>query len=127
MVLSDRKYTKDHEWVKIEGGVAEIGLTDYAQEQLGDIVFVELPNAGDAIEVGGRLAVVESVKAASEVFCAVGGEVIEGNEELTDAPEKINGSPWETWIARVRVTEINEEKLMDAEAYEALILSEGSK
>ena len=124
MVLSDRKYTKDHEWVKFEGDVAEIGLTNYAQEQLGDIVYVELPGAGDEISVGGRLAVVESVKAASEVFCAVAGEVIEGNEALEDAPEKINEAPWEAWIARVRVAEVSEERLMDAAAYEAL-LAEG--
>ena len=124
MVLPDRKYTKDHEWVKMEDGVAEIGLTDFAQEQLGDIVFVELPEVGERIEAGGRLAVVESVKAASEVFCAVGGEVIEANEALTDTPEKINESPFESWIARVRVDEGNEDLLMDAEAYEALILAE---
>jgi glycine cleavage system H protein len=121
MVPADRKYTKDHEWVKMEGDVASIGLTDYAQEQLGDIVFVELPGAGDEIETGGRLAVVESVKAASEVFSAVGGEVHEGNEALADNPEIINEAPWDAWIAKVRVAEINEERLMDAETYQALI------
>jgi glycine cleavage system H protein len=125
MVLQDRKYTKDHEWVKIDGGVAEIGLTDYAQQQLGDIVFVELPDVGDEVEAGGRLAVVESVKAASEVYCAVGGEVIEANADLEDTPEKINEAPWETWIVKVRVANVDEGKLMDADAYQALLQAEG--
>ena len=125
MVPADRKYTKDHEWVKVEGDVAAIGLTDYAQEQLGDIVFVELPGAGDEIEAGGRVAVVESVKAASEVLSAVGGEVVEGNEALVDNPEMINEQPWEAWIAKVRVSDVNEELLMDADAYQALLLAGG--
>lgn len=127
MLLNDRKYTKDHEWIKTGGGVAEIGLTDYAQEQMGDIVFVELPDVGDEVQAGGRLAVVESVKAASEVYSAVDGEIIEVNDELEDAPEKINEAPWEAWIARVRIERISEELLMDAEAYEALIQAEESK
>lgn len=125
MIPSDRKYTKDHEWVKIEGGIAAIGLTDYAQQQLGDIVFVELPQVGDAVEPGDKLAVVESVKAASDAFCAVGGEIIEANEALEDAPEKINEDPWGTWIAKVRVT--GEGELMDQAAYEALVKAEEEK
>lgn len=124
MVLQDRKYTKDHEWVKMDGDVAEIGLTDYAQEQLGDIVFVELPNVGDELQVGGQLAVVESVKAASEVYCAVSGEVLEVNTDLEDAPEKINEAPWEAWIARLRAKEVDQSKLMDADAYQALLAEE---
>lgn len=125
MIPSDRKYTKDHEWVKIEGGIAAIGLTDYAQQQLGDIVFVELPQVGDAVEPGDKLAVVESVKAASDAFCAVGGEIIEVNEALEDAPEKINEDPWDTWIAKVRVT--GEGELMDQASYEALVKAEEEK
>ncbi len=127
MIPKDRKYTKDHEWVLIEGDTATIGLTDYAQEALGDIVFVELPQVGDEIEAGGRLAVIESVKAASDAFAAVGGEVTEVNEALEDAPEKINEAPWETWIAKMRVTDANAGELIDADAYDALVKAEAAK
>lgn len=121
---SGLKFTKDHEWVLFDGETAIVGITDYAQHALGDIVFVELPAEGDQIEAGGRLAVVESVKAASDVFCACAGEVIEANAELEDAPEKLNEEPWDAWIAKIRVTDKNEAELMDAEAYEAFCAAE---
>ena len=120
MIPRDRKFTKEHEWVLVEDGVASIGLTDFAQHSLGDIVFVELPVVGDAVEAGGRLAVVESVKAAA-------GEVVEVNAELEDAPERINEAPWEAWIARVRVEALDEGALLDADAYEALVKAEEEK
>ncbi len=127
MFPADRKYTKDHEWVKVEGDVAIIGLTDYAQNMLGDIVFVELPQVGDEIEAGGRLAVIESVKAASDVLSAPAGEVTEVNETLEDAPEKINEAPWESWIAKLQIAGLNENDLLDAAAYEALVKAEEAK
>lgn len=127
MIPNDRRYTKDHEWVMIDGDVATIGLTDFAQQQLGDIVYVEMPQVGETLEAGGRLAVVESVKAASDVFTAPGGEVIEANEALEGAPEQINEAPWTTWIARVRVSEANEGVLLDAAAYEAVVKAEEEK
>ena len=127
MVPKDRKFTKDHEWVLIDGDMATIGLTDYAQHMLGDIVYVELPQPGDAIDAGGQLAVVESVKAASEVLSVPGGEVTEANVALEDAPETLNSDPWDTWIARIRVTDLNEAVLLDHVAYEALVKAEEEK
>ena len=127
MIPTDRKYTKDHEWVLIEGTTATIGITDYAQHALGDIVFVELPTVGDTIECGAQLAVIESVKAASEAYSAPAGEVIEVNSELEDAPEMLNEKPWEAWIAKLNCTDLNEGALMDAAAYEALVAAEEAK
>ena len=127
MIPNDRRFTKDHEWVLVEDGVAAIGLTDYAQHALGDIVFVELPQVGDTLSAGDRLAVVESVKAASDVFCAASGEVVEANGELEDAPEKLNEAPWTAWIAKVRVDALDEGALLDAAAYAALVQAEEEK
>ena len=127
MIPNDRKYTASHEWILIDGDTATIGLTDFAQDQLGDIVYVELPEVGETLEAGGRLAVVESVKAASDIFSAPGGEVIEANDELDGAPEKINEAPWTTWIAKIRVDSLDEAALLDAAAYEALTKAEGAK
>ncbi len=127
MTPNDRKYTKDHEWVMIDGDTATIGLTDYAQKMLGDIVFVELPQPGEAIDANGRLAVVESVKAASDVFCLPTCEVVEANAALEDAPEAINENPWSAWIAKVRIASMDEAALMDAAAYDALVAAEEAK
>ena len=127
MIPQERKYTKDHEWVLIDGDTATVGITDYAQHSLGDIVFVELPDEGDAIEAGGRLAVVESVKAASDVFSAVAGEVVEVNEALEDAPEKLNEEPWDAFIAKLRIAPQGVEGLLDATAYAALVAEEEAK
>ena len=127
MIPQERKYTKDHEWVLIDGETATVGITDYAQHSLGDIVFVELPAVGDTIEAGGRLAVVESVKAASDVFSAVAGEVVEVNEALEDAPEKLNEEPWDAFIAKLRIAPQSVEGLLDATAYAALVAEEEAK
>ena len=112
-------YARTHEWVKKDGDLVEIGLTDYAQDQLGDIVFVNLPEVGDAVTMGESFADVESVKAVSDIYSPVTGVVAEVNEALLDAPETVNGAPYDAWFIKVKdVTE--EEELLDAAAYEAL-------
>lgn len=113
-------YTKDHEWLRLENdGSVTIGITDHAQEALGDLVFVEVPEAGTGYRVGDACAVVESVKAASDIYCPVAGEVTEANAALTDEPDLVNSSPYENgWVFRLRpenATALDE--LMDAEAY----------
>lgn len=116
--LENLKYSKDHEWVKIEGNKAYIGITDYAQHALGDIVFVELPEVGAELSGGDALGVVESVKAASDIYSPVFGTVLEVNEELLDSPEKINEDPYDSWIAVVELKDANEaEDLMSADEY----------
>ena len=116
-------YSKSHEWVKEEGEARVIGLTDYAQSELGDLVFVNLPEEGDELTVGEAFADVESVKAVSDVYAPVAGTVSEINEELLDAPEKINEAPYEAWLVRVKdVTE--KEALLSAEEYQAFVESE---
>lgn len=116
-------YSKSHEWVKEEGEEMVIGLTDYAQSELGDLVFVNLPEEGDELTVGEAFADVESVKAVSDVYAPVVGTVSEINEELLDAPEKINEAPYEAWLVRVKdVTE--KEALLSAEEYQAFVESE---
>lgn len=119
------KYSKTHEWVKeLDGGLVEIGLTDFAQDALGSLVFVNLPEIGDDVTMGEALGDVESVKAVSDVYCPVSGTVAEINEELLDAPEKINEAPYEAWLIRVEdVTET--EELLEAADYEAVCAEEG--
>jgi glycine cleavage system H protein len=119
-VPSDLKYTKSHEWVRLEGdGVAAVGITDHAQELLGDLVFVELPEVGVELGAGAECAVVESVKAASDVYSPVSGEVVEVNETLAEAPETINQDAYEAgWIYRIRLTDPGEmDALMDGDSY----------
>ena len=112
-------YSKTHEWVKEEDGIYTVGLTDFAQSELGDIVFVNLPEVGDAVTAGEAFSDVESVKAVSDVFSPVSGTVAEVNEELLDRPEAINESCYEAWLIKVdHVTEV--EDLLDAEGYEAV-------
>ncbi len=125
-IPKELKYSKDHEWIKVEGNIVVIGITDYAQSQLGDVVFVELPKEGDELAAGSGLAVVESVKAVSDVYAPISGKVIEGNEALADAPELINQEPYSGgWIAKIEITDTTElEKLLDSQAYEQLV-SEG--
>ena len=119
----DLLYSKSHEWVKEEGDVAIIGLTDYAQSELGDLVFVNLPEEGDEIAVGEAFADVESVKAVSDVYAPVSGTVCEINEELLDAPEKINEAPYDAWFVKVKdITE--KEELLTTEEYKAFVESE---
>ena len=125
MTPNDRKYTKDHEWVLIEGNLARIGISDHAQDALGDIVFVELPAVGDSFTKGDSFAVVESVKAASEIYTPVSGKVTEVNSALEDAPESINSDPYGAFIAVMEVSAIDESELMSAEEYEAFVASEG--
>jgi glycine cleavage system H protein len=114
-------YTEQHEWVRVEGDSATVGITDFAQGQLGDIVFVEVPEAGRQVTKGGEAAVVESVKAASDVYAPVSGEVTEGNEALGDAPALVNSDPeGEGWFFKLRLSDPSElEGLMDAAAYKA--------
>jgi glycine cleavage system H protein len=114
-------YTEEHEWIRLEGDVATIGITDFAQGQLGDVVFVEVPEAGRELSKGGEAAVVESVKAASDVYAPVGGEVIEGNQALVDEPSLANSDPeGQGWFFRLRLADAREvEGLMDAEQYKS--------
>jgi glycine cleavage system H protein len=117
------KYSKTHEWLKMEDGVAVIGLTDFAQDELGDIVFINLPEEGDEFGVDDVFADVESVKAVSDINSPAGGSITAVNEELLDAPEKINEAPYEAWLVKMEVSE-EADDLMSAEEYEAFIESE---
>ena len=114
-------YTEEHEWIRVEGDSATVGITDFAQGQLGDIVFVELPEAGRQVSKGGEAAVVESVKAASDVYAPITGEVTEANQALSDDPSLVNSDPeGEGWFFRLRLSDASElDGLMDAEAYRA--------
>jgi glycine cleavage system H protein len=116
-------FTKDHEWVRIDGDIAVVGITEHAQEQLGDVVFVELPAIGRTVSQGGEAAVVESVKAASEVYAPLGGEIIEGNSALEDNPALVNqDAEGEGWFFKLRLSDPAEaEGLMDRAAYEAYL------
>ena len=117
------RFTKDHEWVEVSGDVATIGITAYASEQLGDVVFVELPEVGKAVKAGDNMAVVESVKAASDVYAPVTGEVIEANGALSDTPETVNEAPEGAgWFARLKISDRAQvEALMDRQAYDAYL------
>ena len=118
------KYTKDHEWLKMEGDIAVIGISDFAQDALGDVVFINLPEVGDTVTAGESFGDVESVKAVSDVNSPVTGVIVEVNEELADSPENLNSDPYGSWIIKVeQVTET--EDLMDAAAYEAFCAEEG--
>lgn len=123
MYPTDYRYTKDHEWVKVDGSTGTIGITDYAQHELGDVVFVELPKVGAQLKAGQSLGTVESVKAVSEIFCPVSGEVTEINPALAAAPEKINQDPHNSaWLIKVRLADAKEAaRLMDATAYQAYV------
>lgn len=113
------KYSEDHEWVNVDGDVAYIGITDYAQSNLGDIVFFELPEVGTVLEAGDVLSSVDSVKAASEIYTPISGTVVKINEELSDSPEKVNEAPYESWIAALSIKSTDEvDALMDMTKYE---------
>ena len=124
--MSDIRYTKEHEWVRAEGATATTGISDHAQEQLGDVVFVELPEVGAALTQGGAMAVVESVKAASDVYAPISGEVAEVNQALSDDPALINGDAEGTgWFCKIKIAEPAEiDGLMDAAAYRAFVDSQ---
>ena len=119
IVLSDLYYSEEHEWIKVEGNIATIGITDYAQEQLGDIVYVSLPEVGNKIFTSQEIAVIESVKTASELYSPISGEVLEVNEVLQDAPEKINADAMgEGWICKIKLINKSElTELFDETAY----------
>ena len=122
-VPGDLQYTKSHEWVRTEGDTATIGITDHAQDELGDVVFVELPDEGDTFDAGDSFGTVESVKAVSDLYAPVGGEVVEVNSALDDAPEKINEDPYgEGWIIKLRTSGAAD--LLSAEDYEKLLEEE---
>jgi glycine cleavage system H protein len=123
MIPADLRYTKEHEWVRVAGDVATIGITQHAADQLGDIVFVELPDVGRALEQFATFGVVESVKAVSDLFAPVGGEVIEANGALAAAPEVVNSDPYGAgWMLRIRLPDAAQvDALLDAAAYEALV------
>lgn len=126
-IPGDLRYSKSHEWVRIEGdGEVTIGITDHAQEQLGDLVFVELPEEGGEVEAGGECAVIESVKAASDVYSPVSGEIIAINGALADTPEIINQDAFgEGWICRIKLSDAAElDGLLDADGYAAVVESE---
>jgi glycine cleavage system H protein len=117
------RFTKDHEWVEVDGDIATVGITAYAAEQLGDVVFVETPDVGKSVKAGDGLAVVESVKAASDVYAPLSGEVVEANSGLGDAPETVNASPEGSgWFAKVKIANRSElDALMDRDAYEKFL------
>ena len=120
---AELKYSKSHEWVKMEGDVAVIGITDFAQDALGDVVFVNLPGVGDAAAAGEAFGDVESVKAVSDLVSPVSGEIVEVNEALADAPEALNSDPYGSWIIKVSgITDT--EELLDAAAYESFCAEE---
>lgn len=120
------KYTEEHEWVLVEDGVATVGITDFAQDSLGDVVFVELPEVGAVLEAGKSFGVVESVKAVSDVYAPISGEVLEINEELQDTPELVNTSPYEDgWMIKIKLADAAEpDELMSADEYQEFVADE---
>ena len=120
---SNVKYTKEHEWIRIEGDIAYVGITDYAQEQLGDIVFVDIPTEGETLEKEEVFGTIEVVKTISDLFLPVSGEILEQNEALADNPELVNQDPYgEGWMIKIKPNDVNDvNDLLDAEAYKALV------
>jgi glycine cleavage system H protein len=116
------KYTKDHEWISVEDGTGRVGITDFAQAQLGDVVYVELPEVGSTVTAGESFGTIESVKAVSELFAPVSGEVVEVNDALKDKPELVNNAPHEAWMVAIKLANPSEAaSLLDAAAYDALV------
>ena len=121
---TDLKYTKDHEWIRLDGDTGTVGITDFAQQQLGDVVYVELPEVGTQLTAGKVFGTIESVKAVSELFAPMSGEVLEVNPALKDHPEAVNAQPHETWMVRVRVSDPQAVgSLLDSAQYETLTRS----
>jgi len=120
---TDRRYTREHEWVRVDDGVGTVGITDYAQDELGDIVYIDLPASGTSVKQSEKLGEIESVKAVSDLYAPVSGEVVEVNQEISDHPELVNESPYEKgWLVRLRLADAAElEALLTAEQYDALI------
>jgi len=120
-VPTNLKYTKDHEWALVEGDVVTVGITDYAQDSLGDIVFVELPEVGTSVAKEDSFGVVESIKSVSDLYSPISGEVVESNADLPDSPENCNSNPYESWMIKIKVSNPAElEELMSAEDYTKL-------
>jgi glycine cleavage system H protein len=119
----DRKYSKEHEWIKIDGDIATVGITDFAQDQLTDVVFVELPDVGKQIEQNGNLCIVESVKSVSDVFSPISGKIVEVNKALDNSPELVNNEPFEGgWIAKLKIkNEAELDQLMTTEEYDTFL------
>jgi glycine cleavage system H protein len=118
MYPSDLKYTRDHEWVRLDGGQAHVGITDYAQKQLGDVVYLELPDVGRTLNKGDVFGTIESVKAVSELYSPVSGEVVEVNGRLTEKPEAVNTDPHGSWMIAIKVTDpAGMSDLLDAQQY----------
>ncbi len=122
-IPEDLKYTKDHEWAKVDSDVVTVGITDYAQGELGDVVFVELPEVGSSVTQDEAFGTIEAVKAVADLYSPVSGEVVEVNEKLVDAPETVNQDPYgEGWMIKIKLNDPSElDKLMDARAYQKLI------
>jgi glycine cleavage system H protein len=122
MYPTDAKYTKEHEWVRLDGDRGRVGITDYAQQQLGDVVYVDLPEVGKTVKQGQVFGTIESVKAVSELYAPLSGEVVEVNTALATHPEVVNSDPHGTWMIVVKLTDAGETQgLLDAAAYEALV------
>ena len=118
----DRKYTKDHEWIRLSGDTAEVGITDYAQQQLGDVVYVELPESGASVSAGQSFGSIESVKAVSELFAPISGTVVDVNADLKSKPEVVNSDPHGTWMIRIKVANAADAgSLLDSAQYQALL------
>jgi glycine cleavage system H protein len=128
MYPEENLYTKDHEWLMVQGDIGTVGITDFAQRELGDVVYVDLPEVGDTFDAGDPFGSVESVKAVSEIFCPAGGEVIEINAKLEDSPQLINESPHQSaWLIKIRLTHPEELKeLLSAEEYEEYLQEQSS-
>lgn len=122
----DLKYTEEHEWALLEGDLVSIGITDFAQNQLGDVVFVDLPEVGERVEAGKALGVVESVKTVSDVYAPISGEIVEINSDLLDSPETVNNSPYDDgWMVRIRPDDAGDlDDLMDAASYQDFVEEE---
>jgi glycine cleavage system H protein len=122
MVPQDLRYTKEHEWVRVEGGLATVGITDYAAHELGDVVFVELPEVGRTVAQSAAIGVIESVKAVSDLFAPLAGDVVEANAELSSEPELLNSDPFgKGWMLRIKIADASQvDGLLDAAAYDAL-------
>jgi glycine cleavage system H protein len=119
--LSEYRFTDSHEWVHLEGGTATIGISDHAQSELGDVIFIELPAVGAVLEAGGKFGTIESVKAASDLYAPVGGTVVAVNDQLGDAPERVNADPYgEGWMIRLEKVDDSGAKLLDEAAYQEI-------
>lgn len=126
-VKSDLRYSKTHEWVKVDGDTVTMGVSDFAQSELGDITYLELPEPGESVTQSEPLGVIESVKAASDIYSPVSGEIVEANDNVVDAPESVNASPYDdAWLVKIRMSDPSElDNLMDGAAYEKFVEEEG--